>query len=170
MLAAAAVMVCWTDATVPFGWKERARGLASLVRRPARCGETGAAVSVLTALSPVAIRPVTLAAVIRSEWIKARSVRSIGIVAAFTVALIVAVGLIATADTDWAAALFIDALIASLAAFPGGQALLGSHGTSLAVPVALRAVVRRRCSSPLRDCAWAAGPGGQVTTGCSRRR
>jgi ABC-2 type transport system permease protein len=204
-LAAAAVTVRQADATVPFRWKERTRGLLSRARRPARYGEPGA--SAVVALSPVAVRPVTLAAVICSEWIKARSVRSIGIVAAFTVALIVAVGLIATAGTDWAAmgaaqragfdpigpsllgvrnfadvpvgilgvlvitgeyttgmiwavlcavprrlpvlwakaavlapAVFTGTLIASLAAFLGGQALLGSHGVSLGAPDALRAV------------------------------
>jgi hypothetical protein len=211
-LAAAAVTVRRTDAMVAFGWKQRAHGLLPRARRPAGYGETGAAgpalaASSLAALSPVAVRPVTLAAVIRSEWVKVRSVRSIGIVAAFTVALIVAVGLIAAADADWAAmtaaqragfdpigqsllgvrnfadipvgilgvlvitgeyttgmiraafcavprrmpvlwakaavlapALFTVTLTASLAAFLGGQALLGSHGVSLGAPDALRAV------------------------------
>jgi hypothetical protein len=159
------------------------------------------------ALSPVAVRPVTQAAVIRSEWIKLRSVRSIIVVSVFTVVLIVAVGLIVAADTDWstmtarqrasfdpigqsllgvhnfadvpvgilgvlviageyttgmiratlcavprrlpvlwakaavfATAAFLLTLIASLTAFLGGQALLGSHGVSLAAPDALRAV------------------------------
>jgi ABC-2 type transport system permease protein len=206
-LAAAAVTVRQADATVPFRWKERTRGLLSRARRPARYGETGASAYAVVALSPVAVRPVTLTAVICSEWIKARSVRSIGIVAACTVALIVAVGLIATAGTDWAAmsaaqragfdpigqsllgvrnfadvpvgtlgvlvitgeyttgmiravlcavprrlpvlwakaavlapAVFAGTLIASLVAFLGGQALLGSHGASLGAPDALRAV------------------------------
>jgi ABC-2 type transport system permease protein len=210
-LAAAAVTVRRTDATVAFGWKRRAHALLPR-RRPAGYGETAAAgpalaASSLASLSPVAVRPVTLAAVIRSEWIKTRTVRSIGIVAAFTVALIVVVGLIAAADADWAAmsaaqragfdpvgqsllgvrnfadvpvgilgvlvitgeyttgmtravfcavprrlpvlwakaavlapALFTVTLTASLAAFLGGQALLGSHGVSLGAPDALRAV------------------------------
>jgi hypothetical protein len=158
---------------------------------------------------PAALRagPVTRGGVIRSEWIKVRSVRSVGIVAAFTVALIVAAGLIAAAATDWLAmtaaqrasfdpigqsllgvrnfadvpvgipgvlmitgeyttgmiravfcavprrlpvlwakaavlapALFTVALIASLGAFLGGQALLGRHSVSLCAPDALRAV------------------------------
>ncbi|MGH3253273.1 MAG: hypothetical protein ACRDOI_44620 [Trebonia sp.] len=211
-LAAAAVTVRRTDATSPFGWKQRARRLLPRVRRPAGYSETRAvgpalATSSLTALRPVAVCPVTLAAVFRSEWIKVRSVRSPGIVAAFTVALIVAVGLIATTSTDWSAmtaaqrasfdpigqsllgvrnfadvpagilgvlvitgdyttgmiravfcavpgrlpvlwakaavlalTLFTVTLIASPVAFLGGQALLGSHGTSLGAPDALRAV------------------------------
>jgi len=206
-LAAAAVTVRRTDATIPFGWKARAHALLSRVRRQTGYGATGAAPSAVVALSPVVVRPVTLATVIRSEWIKVRSVRSIGIVAAFTAALIVTVGLVATAGTDWSAmtaaeraafdpigqsllgvrnfadvpvgvlgvlvitgeyttgmiravfcavprrlpvlwakaavlapATFTAALIASLAAFLGGQALLGSHGASLGTPDAVRAV------------------------------
>jgi ABC-2 type transport system permease protein len=211
-LAAAAVTVRRTDATAAFGWRQRARGLLPRARRPAGYGETGAAgparaASSLAALSPVAVRPVTLAAVASSEWIKARSVRSPGIVAAFVVVLIVATGLIATVGADWPAmtaaqragfdpvgqsllgvrnfadvpagilgvllvtgdyttgmvravfcavprrlpvlwakaavlapALFTVTLLASLAAFLGGQALLGRHGVSLGAPGALRAV------------------------------
>jgi hypothetical protein len=211
-LAAAAVTVRRADATAPFGWQQRARRLLPRVRRLARYGEAGAAGpapagAALSALSPVAIRPVTLAAVIRSEWVKACSVRSPGIVAAFTAALIAAAGLIAAAATDWAAMsaaqragfdpvgqsllgvrnfadvpagimgvllvtgdytagmiravfcavprrlpvlwgkaavlapwLFAVTLAGSLAAFLGGQALLGRHGVSLGAPGALRAV------------------------------
>jgi ABC-2 type transport system permease protein len=207
-LAAAAVTVRQTDATIPFGRKVRAHALLSRVRRQTGDGATGGAASAVVALSPVVVQPLTLAAVIRSEWIKVRSVRSIGIVAAFTVALIVTVGLVGTAGTDWSAmtaaeratfdpigqsllgvrnfadvpvgvlgvlvitgeyttgmikavfcavprrlpvlwakaavlapATFTAALIASLAAFLGGQALLGSHGASLGTPDAVRAVV-----------------------------
>ena len=206
-LAAAAVTVRQTDATPSFGWKVRAHALLSRARRPTGPGKTGAAGSAVVALSPVVVQPLTLAAVIRSEWIKVRSVRSAGIVAAFTAALIVVAGLVATAGTDWPAmtaaqragfdpigqsllgvrnfadvpvgivgvlmitgeyttgmikatfcavprrlpvlwakaavlvpATFTVALIASLAAFLGGQALLGRHGASLGTPDALRAV------------------------------
>jgi ABC-2 type transport system permease protein len=206
-LAAAAVTVRQTDATPSFGWKVRAHALLNRARQPTESGETGVAGSAVVALSPVVAQPVTLAAVIRSEWIKVRSVRSTGIVAAFTVALIVIAGLFATAGTDWPAmtaaqrvgfdpigqsllgvrnfadvpvgilgvlvitgeyatgmilatfcavprrlpvlwakaavlvpATFTVALIASLAAFLGGQALLGRHGASLGMPDALRAV------------------------------
>ena len=207
-LAAAAVTVRRTDATVSFGWRERARGLVSPARRAARYGETSTAlVAAPMTSTPVAVRPVTQAAVIRSEWIKFHSVRSIAVVSAFTVVLIVAVGLIAAADTNWstmtpgqragfgpigqsllgvrnfadvpagilgvlviageyttgmiratlcavprrlpvlwakvavfATAVFFLTLIASLLAFLGGQAILGSHGVSLAAPDALRAV------------------------------
>jgi ABC-2 type transport system permease protein len=120
-LAAAAVTVRRTDATIPFGWKVRAHALLSRVRRQTGYDATGAAASVVVALSPVVVQPVTLAAVIRSEWIKVRSVRSIGIVAAFTMALIVTVGLVATAGADWSAM-----TAAGRAAFdPIGQSLLG---------------------------------------------
>jgi ABC-2 type transport system permease protein len=50
---------------------------------------------------PVAVSPVTQLSVIRSEWIKLRSLRSTIILLALTAALQVAIGLIAASLTDW---------------------------------------------------------------------
>jgi ABC-2 type transport system permease protein len=160
------------------------------------------------ALPPVEVGPVTQANVIRSEWIKFRTVRSTVIVSALTALFMVGLGLLVSAVTHsrwdhldpgeqlpynlirrslvgvnlaqltvgvlgvlmitgeyttgmiratlgavpkrlpvlwgkvavFAPVTFALTLAASLAAFLGGQALLGSHGVSLSTPGAVRAV------------------------------
>lgn len=123
VLAAAAVALRRTDAATSFGWKERVRGLLSPARRLPRYSAAAAAATAPLPLSPAAVRPVTQAAVIRAEWIKVRSVRSLAVTAAVTVVLIVAIGLID--DTRWAAG-WATSSAAQRASFdPVGETLLG---------------------------------------------
>jgi hypothetical protein len=131
-LAAAAVTVRRMDATIPFGWKVRTHALLSRARRQNGYGATGAAASAVVALSPVVVRPVSLAAA--GEY-------PTGMIKAVFCAVPRRLPVLWAKAAVLAPATFTAALIASLAAFLGGQALLGSHGASLGTPDAVRAVV-----------------------------
>jgi hypothetical protein len=212
-ITAAAVLLRRRDATASYRWRERLRERQrSALGRRAGTSTTGTATRGAgagpLALTPVAVCPVTQAAVIRSEWIKFRSVRSSPAIVILTAALIVATSMIVAADTHWEAmtaaqraafdpigqsllavhnfadfpvgvlgvlvitgeyatgmiratlaavprrlpvlwgkavvlapAVFTVALVATLGAFLGGQAIFGSHGVSFAAPDAARAVI-----------------------------
>jgi ABC-2 type transport system permease protein len=127
-IAAAAIVLRRRDATSSLRWRDRAREAArtgmTLFKSPGRPenapapGEPDARL-----LARVSIGPVTQAGVIRSEWLKFRSVRSIVIVLTIAAALIVGTGLLVAADTD-----FVGMTAAARASFdPIGQSLLGAH-------------------------------------------
>lgn len=127
-ITAAAIALRRRDATPSLRWRDRARAVArtgmTLFKSPGRPenapapGEPDARL-----LARVSIGPVTQAGVIRSEWLKFRSVRSIVIVLTATATLIVGVGLVVAADTD------VASMTASARASfdPIGQSLLGAH-------------------------------------------
>jgi hypothetical protein len=123
--AAAAVALQRRDATAALRWHDRVRSLVGAGRRAPGSGSQDSAVLVARAepLSPVVVGPVTQAGVIRSEWIKLRSVRSTGIVLACTAVLIAATGPIVAAATNW------NTLSAAqrVGFDPIGQSLLGVH-------------------------------------------
>jgi ABC-2 type transport system permease protein len=114
-LAAAAVAFKRRDATPTIGWRDRARilvggqGRAAGVVAVGGAAGSGAGAGVGGGAGPAAARlprlvsvgPVTLRNVIRSEWIKLRSLRSSVIVLAVSAALILAEGPAIAAATNW---------------------------------------------------------------------
>ena len=108
-LAAAAVVLERRDATPTISWRDWARILVGGRDRAAGAAGTRAAAGLGGDAAPAAARlprlvsagPVTLGNIIRSEWIKLRSLRSTVIVLAFSGALILAEGPIIAAATSW---------------------------------------------------------------------
>jgi ABC-2 type transport system permease protein len=118
-LAAAAIALNRRDATPTVGWRDWARILVGRRGRAASAAgaaggvavsrTAGAGVGVSAGPAPAAARlprlasvgPVTLGNVIRSEWIKLRSLRSTVILLAVSAALILAEGPIIAAALDW---------------------------------------------------------------------
>jgi ABC-2 type transport system permease protein len=111
-IAAAAIALRRRDVTAQLRWRDRARVLAFSGRSAAgRSADELATAPVVAAPAdgtpdamlpgPVAVGPVTQAGVIRSEWIKLRSLRSTLIILACGAAWVVAEGLIIAAATNW---------------------------------------------------------------------
>jgi ABC-2 type transport system permease protein len=137
-IAVACIALTRRDVTPGIGWRSRAgtlrrslwsgRPRAGVPRAmPPAAAEPLSPVAVApiavapVALAPVAVGSLTLAGVIRSEWIKFRSVRSVVIVCALTPLLIVSVGLIVAVSDSWNTM-----TAAQRAGFdPIGQSLLG---------------------------------------------
>lgn len=108
-LAAAAIALNRRDATATMSWRDWARTLVrGRGRAAAAIGAAGAAGLNQGAAAPATrlprldrAGPVTLGHVIRSEWIKLRSLRSTVLVLAVSAALILAEGPIIAAGTNW---------------------------------------------------------------------
>ncbi len=111
-IAAAAIALRLRDATPQISWRDRVRVLAFSGRGTAerRADDLAgpAAVAAATTGAPglrlpgaVMVGPVTQAGVIRSEWIKLRSLRSTLMILACSAAFVVAEGLIIAAATNW---------------------------------------------------------------------
>jgi ABC-2 type transport system permease protein len=111
-IATAAIALRRRDVTAQLRWRDRGRVLALSGRRAAGRGADELATAPVVAASaagtpgvmppgPVAAGPVTQAGVIRSEWLKLRSLRSTLIILACGGAFIVAEGLIIAAATNW---------------------------------------------------------------------
>jgi ABC-2 type transport system permease protein len=100
-IACAAIALRRRDVTPQIRWRDRVRvpafsGPGSVGRGGGEVAGPAAALDVRLP-GPVAVGPVTQAGVIRSEWIKLRSLRSTVLVLAFAAAFVVAEGLIIAA-------------------------------------------------------------------------
>jgi ABC-2 type transport system permease protein len=101
-LAAAAVALKRRDASPTISWRDWLRSFARTGRTAVDSAPDGGAAPALARLPRLSsVGPVTLGNVIRSEWIKLRSLRSTVIVLAVSAALILAEGPIIAAATNW---------------------------------------------------------------------
>jgi ABC-2 type transport system permease protein len=122
VLAAAAIALRLRDAIPAVGWRDRIRALPGTGHRDHPGPDTVTEASAKP-LSPITVRPVSLAGAIRAEQIKLRSVRSPAVMMALTAAIIIVTGLVAAATARWNTL-----SAAQRASFdPTGQSLLGAH-------------------------------------------
>jgi ABC-2 type transport system permease protein len=110
-IAAAAIALRRRDVTAQLRWRDRVgapfcgrgaawRGADELAAAPVVAASAAGTPGMMLP-GPVAVGPVTQAGVIRSEWIKFRSLRSMLIILACGAAWVVAEGLIIAAATNW---------------------------------------------------------------------